>query len=183
SSGTTRAPFLLDMARDLSVSMPLVANLVSMTATAWAVSSAVGGALSDLFGRRVLLVGSLIGLAVVTAAQAFAYSFLWVAVFATAGGFFCGIYTSVSFAEVSARVEDRQRGRALGSVMSGQSLTLVVGVPMAAWIGALIGWRGWHICLGGFALAASLGLFASVAGGAGAATRAVARPTMLSALS
>ena len=29
SSGTTRAPFLLAMATDLDVSMPLVANLVS----------------------------------------------------------------------------------------------------------------------------------------------------------
>ena len=34
SSGTTRAPFLLEMSADLSVSMPLVANLVSLTATA-----------------------------------------------------------------------------------------------------------------------------------------------------
>ncbi len=31
SSGTTRAPFLLSMAHDLDVTMPLVANLVSMT--------------------------------------------------------------------------------------------------------------------------------------------------------
>ena len=34
SSGTTRAPFLLEMSQDLGVSMPLVANLVSMPATA-----------------------------------------------------------------------------------------------------------------------------------------------------
>jgi hypothetical protein len=31
SSGTTRAPFLLDMARDLSTSMPYVADLVAAT--------------------------------------------------------------------------------------------------------------------------------------------------------
>lgn len=36
SSGTTRAPFLLSMAHDLDVSMPLVANLVSMTSISWA---------------------------------------------------------------------------------------------------------------------------------------------------
>ena len=56
SSGTTRAPFLLEISRDLGVSMPLVANLVSMTATAWGITSAVGGWLSDRFGRRSLLI-------------------------------------------------------------------------------------------------------------------------------
>ena len=38
SSGTTRAPFLLDMAADLDVSMPLVANLVSLTSITWGVT-------------------------------------------------------------------------------------------------------------------------------------------------
>ena len=33
-SGTTRAPFLLDMARDLATSLPLVANLMAMTSVA-----------------------------------------------------------------------------------------------------------------------------------------------------
>ena len=35
-SGTTRAPFLIDMARDLATSLPLVANLVVITSIAWA---------------------------------------------------------------------------------------------------------------------------------------------------
>ena len=73
---------------------------------------------------------------------------------ASAGGC-AGTFTGVVFAEVSARVEDHQRGRALGWVMSGQSLTLVVGVPLAAWIGSMIGWRGWNVCMAGLALAAS----------------------------
>lgn len=35
ASGTTRAPFLIDMAQDLRVSVPLVANLVAITSIAW----------------------------------------------------------------------------------------------------------------------------------------------------
>ena len=38
SSGTTRAPFLLDMARDLDASVPLIASLFAMTATAWCIA-------------------------------------------------------------------------------------------------------------------------------------------------
>jgi len=82
SSGTTRAPFLLDMAADLDVSMPLVANLVSLTATAWGVTSALAGWLSDVVGRRPLLVAAPFALAFSLLAQALAGSFFWVAVWA-----------------------------------------------------------------------------------------------------
>ena len=67
SSGTTRAPFLLEMSDDLGVSMPLVANLVSITATAWGFTSAFGGWLSDRVGRGGLLVGGLFCLALAMA--------------------------------------------------------------------------------------------------------------------
>src|SRR4051812_44878045 len=157
SSGTTRAPFLLVMSHDLGVSMPLVANLVSMTATAWGFTSAFGGWLSDRVGRRVMLVGGLFCLALAMCGQAMAGNFLWVAVWATIAGGCAGTFPGVVFADVSSRADDRQRARALGWVMTGQSLTLVVGVPLAAWIGALIGWRGWNVCIAGLALAGALG--------------------------
>lgn len=162
SSGTTRAPFLLDMAHDFDVPMPLVANLVSLTATAWGLVSALSGWLSDRIGRRALLIGALLALALVMTLQAVSANFVVLALWATVSGAVAGVYTSQAFSEVAARVADRQRGRALGWVMSGQSLTLVVGVPMAAAVGALIGWRGWMICVGGLAAAASIALFLSV---------------------
>ena len=182
ASGTTRAPFLIEMSQDLGVSMPLVANLVSFTATTWGIASAVGGSLSDRIGRRAMLIGGLLALTITMVGQAFAGNFFWVAVWATLGGACCGTFTGVVFAEVSARVEDYQRGRALGWVMTGQSLTLVVGVPLAAFVGSMIGWRGWHICLGGLALVAACGLIATVTRSttAGHATRP---PSMRAALS
>jgi MFS transporter, DHA1 family, inner membrane transport protein len=183
SSGTTRAPFLLDMAHDLDVSMPLVANLVSLTATAWGVTSALGGWLSDVVGRRPVLVSALFGLALTLLGQALSGSFFWVAGWATVGGACCGAYTGVVFAEVSGRVPDHQRGRALGWVMSGQSLTLLIGVPMAAAAGSLIGWRGWLLCLGVLALLASLGIFATVGRGTAGHMRATVRPSIKAALS
>jgi DHA1 family inner membrane transport protein len=162
SSGTTRAPFLIDMARDFDVSMPLVANLVSLTATSWGVTSALGGWLSDRIGRRMLLVAAPLGLAVTMVLQAVAGDFLALALWAGLSGGFCGAFMGVAFAEVSSQVEDGQRGRALGWVMSGQSLTLLVGVPMAAAAGQFIGWRGWLVCVGVLALLSSLALFLTV---------------------
>lgn len=171
SSGTTRAPFLLEMAHDLDVSMPLVANLVSVTSVAWGITSAAAGYLSDLLGRRVLLVAALVALALTMCGQASAGTFLGVATWASAAGGCSGAFMGVVLAEVSSRVEDSQRGRALGWVMSGQSLTLVIGVPLAAWVGSMIGWRGWALCVGAFALGASLALLLTV----GPSKRVVAR--------
>ena len=162
SSGTTRAPFLLDMAHDLGVPMPLVANLVSLTATAWGVTSALGGWLTDRFGRRILLVAAPLVLALTLVLQGLADDFTALAIWATASGAACGTFMGVTLAEVSVHVEDRQRGRALAWVMSGQSLTLLIGVPMAAALGALIGWRGWLLCVGLLAFASSVALFATV---------------------
>ncbi|MBL0898649.1 MAG: MFS transporter [Reyranella sp.] len=184
SSGTTRAPFLIDMAQDLGVAMPLVANLVSLTATAWGLTSALGGWMSDMIGRRPLLIAAPFLLALTLAAQAAAGSFFWVAVWATLGGGCAGAFTGVVFAEVSGRVPDGQRGRALGWVMSGQSLTLVVGVPMAAAVGSIVGWRGWLLCVGVLSLAACLSLFFTVGRGSAGHTRGDAgRPSMRAALS
>ena len=162
SSGTTRAPFLIDMARDFDVSMPLVANLVSLTATTWGITSALGGWASDRVGRRVLLVVAPIGLAATMVLQAVSGTFLGLATWAALSGGFCGTFMGVAMAEVAAQVEDGQRGRALGWVMSGQSLTLLVGVPMAAAAGEFIGWRGWLVCIGGLAALSSAALFLTV---------------------
>jgi len=183
SSGTTRAPFLLEMSHDLGVSMPLVANLVSMTATSWGFTSAFGGWMSDRIGRRVLLVGGLLALAIAMCGQAMASNFFWVAVWATIGGGCAGTFTGAVFAEVSSRVEARQRGRAFGWVMTAQSLTLLVGVPLAAWIGSATGWRGWNVCVGALSLAGAIGLFVTAGRGAGTAGSAARRPSMRAALS
>jgi DHA1 family inner membrane transport protein len=184
SSGTTRAPFLLEMAHDLDVSMPLVANLVSLTAMAWGIVSALGGWMSDVIGRRPILLVAPFALALALVAQASAGSFFWVAVWATVGGGCAGAFTGVVFAEVSSHVPDSQRGRALGWVMSGQSLTLVVGVPMAAAVGSVIGWRGWLVCVAALSIAAVLSLFLTLGRGSAAHRRgAEARPSMRSALS
>ena len=183
SSGTTRAPFLIDIARDFDVSMPLVANLVSLTATTWGITSALGGWASDRVGRRVLLVVAPLGLAATMILQAVAGSFASLAVWAALSGGFCGTFMGVAMAEVASQVEDGQRGRALGWVMSGQSLTLLVGVPMAAAAGEFIGWRGWLVCIGVLAAMSSAAMFLTVKASvrlSAAARAAAVRPKAMS---
>lgn len=177
ASGTTRAPLLIDMARDLSVSIPLVANLVTATSVAWGITSFLSGVASDRWGRRPCLIGGTLALCIAMMGVALAGQFWSVAVWATLAGGCSGVFMGSVFAEVSSRVPDQQRGRALGWVMSGQSLTLVIGVPAAAWLGASLGWRGVNVCVGVLALLAAISLWFTTArpvkGGASAGSRKV----------
>jgi DHA1 family inner membrane transport protein len=161
SSGTTRAPFLIDMARDLGTSLPMVANLMALTSISWGVTSLMAGAASDRWGRRAFLIGGPIGLALCLVGVALSPGYASVAVAVTLAGAFAGGFTGVIMTEASARTVDRQRGRALGWVMSGQSLSLLVGVPLAAWAGSIVGWRGVSVGVGAIALLAAVGLFAT----------------------
>ncbi|MFZ4407114.1 MAG: MFS transporter, partial [Paracraurococcus sp.] len=81
ASGTTRAPFLIDMARDLGTSVALVANLMALTSIAWGAASLMAGAGSDRWGRRPFLIGGPLGLAVcmvlVSRAGSYAEAALW----------------------------------------------------------------------------------------------------------
>lgn len=182
-SGTTRAPFLIDMSRDLGASIPMIANLFIVTATAWGFASVLSGVGSDRWGRRPFIVGGPIVLAIAMVGVAKAESFLGVALWGAVSGGSAGTFVSALFAEVSIRAGDRQRGRALGWVMSGQSLTLVIGVPLAALIGSLIGWRGSNLCVAGLSLVAAGTLFLTTRRPVGAAKPRVFKPDYRTAFS
>ena len=183
ASGTTRAPFLIDMARDLATGLPLVGNLMAATSITWGLASAFAGVLSDRWGRRPFLIIGPLALALAMIGVARAGDFIAVAVWAMIAGACAGMVTGAIFSEVSQRAGDGQQGRALGWVMSGQSLTLLVGVPLAAWVGSYIGWRGVNLCVAALAAAASLALLMTAARGAGhGRASGVAAPSLRSAL-
>ncbi len=152
ATGSTRAPFLTDMALDLQVSLPAIANLFGLTATVWGISSYITGYSSDRIGRRLFLLASPVCLALTMVAAANAPNY-WILVgIIILAATCCGAYTSAALTEVSVRTPNNFQGRALGYVMSGQSLTLLVGIPTSAWLGAIVGWRGIHVALAALAL-------------------------------
>ena len=159
ASGSTRSPFLLDMASDLHASVPAIANLFGVTSVSWGLSSYFSGLGSDRFGRRVFLVMGPLGLSFAMYAASGVQSYEALALVTILAGASCGCLTTASYAEVSIRVVDAQRGRALGWVMSGQSMTLLIAVPTAAWLGASIGWRGVYAVVAVLAMVAALWLF------------------------
>jgi predicted MFS family arabinose efflux permease len=190
ATGMTRAPFLLQMSHDLAVDLVMVSHLLSVTAVTWGVVAFFTGRLGALFGRRRVMMGGqvLLGLTMIGFALATAY---WQAVlYVAVGGAACGAYMGTVFGEVADRVADSMRGRAMGWVIGGQSLALLLGVPAASWAGAFIGWRGVSVAIGLAAFAVAVVtrfLFPSaparVVGSGGAAGLAAAlRPRIVALL-
>jgi predicted MFS family arabinose efflux permease len=141
-SAIAMTPFLLDIAHDLGTDLAGMGILLAVGSVTWGIVSIFAGLASDRFGRRPVLLAGLLGLAVAPLGLAGATAY-WVAVFARfAGGFGGGSFMGTAFAAAADAVQSSERGRALGWLITGQSLALVIGVPSVAYLGAFLGWRG-----------------------------------------
>jgi len=141
-TGIGIAPFLLDIARDLSVDLTAAGNLVALQSVTWGVASLFAGAASDRLGRRPILTLGLAVIAVSGAGVVVSNDYLPVAFWRALSGVGGGAFMGTVFATVSDQFPPSERGRSLGWVVMGQSLALVLGVPAVTLLGAPFGWRG-----------------------------------------
>jgi predicted MFS family arabinose efflux permease len=111
-------------------------------AVVWGVSALVAGTISDRLGRRIILVLGVATIAVARLGFAGAQSYPAAAALHMLSGLGGGAFMGVAFATVSDHVPAGVRGRALSWVVTGQSLSLVLGVPLVTLLGAWTGWRG-----------------------------------------
>jgi predicted MFS family arabinose efflux permease len=141
ASTTALTPFLIDVTRELGVDLGAMGVLLSVSSITWAIVSAFAGVASDRVGRRPLLLVGLLGMALGPLVLASTHLY-WVALLSRlAGGFGGGAFTGSALAAASDAVPPAERGRALGWLITGQSLALVLGVPMVTYLAAFIGWR------------------------------------------
>jgi DHA1 family inner membrane transport protein len=141
ASTTALTPFLIDVARELGADLGAIGVLLSVSSVTWAIVSAFAGVASDRLGRRPLLLAGLVGMALGPLMLASTHLY-WVALLSRlASGFGGGAFTGTALAAASDTVPPAERGRALGWLITGQSLALVLGVPTATYLAAFIGWR------------------------------------------
>jgi DHA1 family inner membrane transport protein len=141
-SSIAMTPFLLDIARDLEADLAAVGVLLAASSVTWGIVSIFAGMASDRFGRRPVLMVGLLGLALSPLGLASAFAIPVAFVARVIGGIGGGSFMGTAFAAASDVFPPAERGRALGWMITGQSISLVLGVPMAAYIGSFIGWRG-----------------------------------------
>jgi MFS transporter, DHA1 family, inner membrane transport protein len=168
--GTTEfviAGVLPQVADGLGVSIPTSGYLVS----GYACGIAIGGPLLALatksFSRKALLLGLAVAFTIGQAACALAPDFASMLLLRIAVAVAHGAYFGVAMVVAVGLVPEDKRGMAVAVILSGLTVSNVIGVPAGTAIGDLWGWRAtfWVMCaLGVVATLAMLALLPRTAG-------------------
>jgi len=158
TEGFMIAAILPRIAEDVSVSLQMAGQLVTIFTLVYAISSPVLTALTGNVHRRKLLLATmgLFTLGNLIAASAPGYWSLVLARILIALA--AGLYGPNANALARALVPKERRGRALAIVNGGLSIAVALGVPLGAFIGSHFGWRMTFIGVAVLAAAALIGL-------------------------
>jgi DHA1 family inner membrane transport protein len=151
TSLTMLGPLLVDLSRELDVSLGQAGLLAAALAVSWAVAAPFAGVLSDRFGRRPMIVLALGGLGAVTLGTGLAPSYGVLVVLRVLAGLFGGFGPAALLAAAGDLFPPHRRGMAMGWANLGFSLAAIAGVPGIGAIGGAFGWR-WAFASAGLLL-------------------------------
>ena len=185
------AGILPSIGSDLSVSAATAGQLVTVFALAYALCSPILTVLTSKVPRRKLLISSLSAFALLNlfAAAALGYWSLMAARVVVAMA--AGLYVPSANALAGSVVVPSLRGRAIGVVNGGLTLSIALGVPLGTWIANQASWRMTFIGVTVLAVFATLGLMYGLAKDVGSKLpiaslrdriRVASRPEVLAAL-
>ncbi|MEE1926320.1 MFS transporter [Pseudomonas sp. 148P] len=141
-----------DVASNLSLSEPEVGHAIS----AYALGVVVGAPALAILGAKLLRKHMLLLLMALYAlgnlATAFAPSFSSLIAFRFISGLPHGAYFGIAAVVVSSMVASNQRASAVARVMMGLTLAMLLGNPVATFLGQFFGWRSAFILVGVIAL-------------------------------
>ncbi|WP_264000994.1 MFS transporter, partial [Mycolicibacterium gadium] len=136
----------------LRISEPTAGHIISAYALGVVVGAPVIAALTAKFNRKVVLMTlmALFALGNVLTVLAPSYGVLIAARFLA--GLPHGAFFGVSALVAAQLLGPERRAKAVAQVMTGLTVATVIGVPLASWLGQLLGWRS------AFALVVGIGL-------------------------
>ena len=130
-----------DMARGLGVSEPQVGHVISLYALGVVVGAPLLAIVGSRLPRRTLLIALMAFYALGNLATALAPGYASLLVARFVAGLPHGAYFGVAALSAVAISPPEQRGRAVSLVMLGLTVAILVGNPIATWVGQLAGWR------------------------------------------
>ncbi|MFT4241675.1 MAG: MFS transporter [Acidovorax sp.] len=145
---------LPEVARDIGVSIPQAGHVISAYALGVVVGAPVLAVLCAHWGRRALLMALMAVYALGNFASALAPGYASLAAMRLCTGLPHGTYFGVAALVAAALAPPGRRARAVGWVMLGLTSATLVGVPIAAALGAHFGWRAAFVFVGLIAVAA-----------------------------
>ncbi len=147
---------LNDLVRSLQVSVALGGQLIAIGAVVMCFAAPVMAGWVSGFDRRRLLALALLWYAIGHGLSAMMPSYAALLPVRALSVLGAAVFTPQAAAAVAFMAPPEQRGRAITFIFLGWSVASVLGMPMAAWIGATLGWRS------AFAVVALLSLIGSI---------------------
>ena len=135
------AGLLNDIHTSLDVSVTTAGQLISVSAFVVCLGAPVIAASVGRWDRRQLLVGSMVWYAIFHALAALAPGFFSLLGWRVLAMLAAAAYTPQAAACIGMLVPPEQRGRAITFVFLGWSVASVLGMPIAAWMSEVHGWR------------------------------------------
>lgn len=129
------------LAGDLGITVGTAGLTVTVSAAAYAVGGPLLGAALGARPRRRVLIGSLALFGACTAVAAAAPTFAVLLVARALGALAASVHVPVAAAAAVAAVPARSRGRALGVVLGGASVAMVLGAPLGVLLAGVLSWR------------------------------------------
>lgn len=158
TSVTMIGPLLLDISRDLGISLGQAGLLAAATAVPQALGSPFAGVLSDRLGRRPMIVLSLASVGVLSLAAALASSFAVLAAIRFTAGLLGSMAPTSLMASIGDLFPAGRRTRAMGWFNMGFSFAAIAGVPLMGAVGGVFGWRWAFVAIGAVLLLLAVGV-------------------------
>jgi len=154
------AGLLGDVAEDLSVSVGIAGQLITVYAIVYAVGSPVLVTLTGAVARRRLLIFSLAVFAGANAAAVVLSTFGPLLASRVVAACAAAIFTPTTAVVAAGLAEPERRGRALATVTGGLTIAFAFGIPLGTLIGEYFGWRSAFVLVGVLGTVAVVGIAA-----------------------
>jgi predicted MFS family arabinose efflux permease len=135
------SPLLVDLAKEFRTSVAMTGQLISAMAFTWAMTALIAGPLSDIYGRRLIILMGLALMVIGTMSSALAWNFVSLLVFRFLTGIGAAMIPPNCYATVADIFPPERRGKALGWIMSALGLGTAFGIPAVALLTDIGGWR------------------------------------------
>lgn len=139
---------LPDMAAELGVSAPEIGHLISAYAVGVVIGAPLIAVIAARMPRRMLLILLMAIFAAGNLASALAPSYHAIMLFRFLSGLPHGAYFGVAALVAASMAEPSRRGQAVGRVLLGLTVAVLVGNPLAIWLGQVTSWRAAFVAVG-----------------------------------
>ncbi|MGG4444287.1 MFS transporter [Brevibacillus fortis] len=142
-------PLLPEFSKEFTIDPTTASLSLSITTMVLAISMLIFGSLSEVWGRKPIMIFSMLASSVFCILTAFSSNFHVLLVFRTIEGISLAGLPSIAMAYLGEEIESKSLGAAMGLYICGNSIGAVFGRVFS---GMMSDYFGWHIAIGGIGL-------------------------------